>query len=53
MCSRDGVNKTKIVYRSGMNFHTIQPYLELLSHCSLTVRIEGEIPVYRITDRGE
>lgn len=36
-----------------MNFHTIKPFMEHLSRCGLAVRIEGEIPVYRITDKGE
>lgn len=48
-----GASKTQIVYKSGMNFLTILPYMELLSRCGLAVRIEGEIPVYRITDKGE
>jgi len=36
-----------------MNFLSIIPYMELLSRCGLAVRVEGEIPVYRITDKGE
>jgi len=48
-----GASKTQIVYKSGLNFLTILPYMELLSRCGLVVRIEGEIPVYRITDKGE
>jgi predicted transcriptional regulator len=27
--------------------------MELLSRCGLMVRIEGKIPLYRITDKGE
>jgi predicted transcriptional regulator len=36
-----------------MNFITILTYMELLSRCGRAVRIEGEIPVYRITDKGK
>ena len=50
---RGGANKTPIVYKSGMNFFTILPYMEHLSRCGRAVRIEGKIPVYRITDKGE
>jgi predicted transcriptional regulator len=48
-----GASKTQIVYKSGMNFLTIIPYMELLSNCGLAVRVEGKIPMYRITDKGE
>ena len=42
-----------IVYKSGLNFHTIIPYLDLLTHSGLVVRTEGEIPVYRTTPKGK
>jgi len=32
-----------IVYKSGLNFHTIIPYLDLLTHSGLVVRTEGTI----------
>ncbi|MHC1686758.1 MAG: winged helix-turn-helix domain-containing protein [Methanothrix sp.] len=48
-----GASKTQIVYKSGMNFLTIQPYMELLNQRGLVVRIEGALPRYRITDKGE
>gem|GEM_PF-4173222 len=35
------------------NFHTIIPYLDLLTHSGLVVRTEGEIPVYRTTEKGK
>jgi len=44
---------TQIVYRCGLNFHTIQPYLELISRNDLMVKIEGNIPKYRTTGKGE
>ncbi|NLI41726.1 MAG: DNA-binding protein [Caldisericales bacterium] len=52
MCG-GGATKTQIVYKSGLNFHTIIPYLDLLTHSGLVVRVDGEIPVYRTTAKGE
>ena len=48
-----GANKTQIVYKSGLNFHTIIPYLEILTHRGLLVREVGKIPLYRTTEMGE
>jgi hypothetical protein len=38
-----GATKTQIVYKSGLNFHTIIPYLDLLTRSGLVVRTEGTI----------
>ena len=48
-----GTIKTQIVYKSGLNFRIVVPYLDLLIHSGLVVRAEGEIPVYRTTTKGE
>lgn len=48
-----GTSKTQIVYKSGLNFRTVVPYLDLLTQSGLVVREEGEIPVYRTTEKGE
>jgi predicted transcriptional regulator len=48
-----GTSKTQIVYKSGLNFRTVVPYLDLLTQSGLVVRAEGEIPVYRTTEKGE
>ena len=48
-----GTSKTQIVYKSGLNFRTVVPYLDLLTNRGLVVREEGEIPVYRTTEKGE
>ncbi|NMB86229.1 MAG: hypothetical protein GYA29_08310 [Methanothrix sp.] len=40
---RGGATKTQIVYKSGLNFHTIIPYLDLLTRSGLVVRTEGTI----------
>lgn len=39
-CAGGGASKTQIVYKSGLNFHTILPYLELLSRNGLTMSSE-------------
>ena len=48
-----GTSKTQIVYKSGLNFRTVVPYLDLLTQSGLVVREEGDIPVYRTTEKGE
>ena len=50
---REGTSKTQIVYRSGLNFLTVVPYLDLLTQSQLVVRSEDEISVYRTTEKGE
>jgi predicted transcriptional regulator len=41
-CVRVGANKTQIVYKCNLNFHTVVPYLELLMKNGLVERSEGE-----------
>lgn len=48
-----GAGKTQIVYKSGLNFHIIIPYMDILVHKGLIVRVDGAIPLYRTTDKGE
>ncbi|NMB86235.1 MAG: hypothetical protein A4E44_02067 [Methanosaeta sp. PtaB.Bin018] len=43
VCAGGWGTKTQIVYKSGLNFHTIIPYLDLLTHSGLVVRTEGTI----------
>lgn len=47
-----GASKTKIVYRSNLNFTTVNPYLDLLSNCGLLEASEGRHVVYKTTARG-
>jgi predicted transcriptional regulator len=47
-----GAIKTQIVYESGLNFHTVVPYLELITRNGLAERIEGGVPRYKTTARG-
>ncbi len=47
-----GRNKTQTVYESGLNFHTVVPYLELLVRNGLAERTEGEVLIYKTTAKG-
>lgn len=49
-CEGEGANKTKVVYDSGLNFHTIKPYLATLDRNDLIEIIPG--PLYRTTQKG-
>jgi predicted transcriptional regulator len=48
-----GANKTQIVYACNLNFHTVMPYLELVTRNGLAERIEGGVPRYKTTAKGE
>jgi predicted transcriptional regulator len=51
-CEGEGKNKTKVVYASGLNFHTINPYLDTLDRNDLIEIIPGSCPLYRTTQKG-
>jgi predicted transcriptional regulator len=51
-CSCKGVTKTKVVYFSGMNFNTIQPYLELLINDGLLEVMDSQPAIYKTTSKG-
>jgi predicted transcriptional regulator len=51
-CEGEGANKTKVVYDSGLNFHTIKPYLATLDSNDLIEIIPGPLPLYRTTQKG-
>jgi predicted transcriptional regulator len=53
VCAGGGASKTQIVYNSNLNFHTVMPYLELLTRNGLAVKIEGNVLRYKITAKGE
>jgi predicted transcriptional regulator len=52
VCAGGEANKTQIVYESGINFHTVVPYLELITRNELAERVEGGVPRYEATARG-
>lgn len=51
-CQGDGANKTKIVYKAGLNFKTIIPYLSLLTEKGHIESEDRDITVYRTTQKG-
>jgi predicted transcriptional regulator len=51
-CRDNGMNKTAIVYRSGMNFKTIVPYLDLLIENELLEIINDHLILYKTTQKG-
>ncbi len=48
----DGASKTKIVYKSNLNFTTINPYLDLLISSGLIEPVRGPRVVYKTTEKG-
>jgi predicted transcriptional regulator len=48
-----GANKTQIVYACNLNFHTVMPYLELITRNGLAERTEGGVTRYKTTAKGE
>ena len=51
-CEGEGASKTKLVYASGLNFHTIKSYLATLDKNDLIEIVPGSIPLYRTTQKG-
>ena len=52
-CQGAGANKTRIVYQVNMNFHTINPHLDLLIEKTLIDVVQGSPVLYRTTRHGE
>jgi len=48
-----GASKTQIVYACNLNFHTVKPYLELVTRNGLAIGVEGEVFRYKTTAKGE
>jgi len=53
LCQEDGANKTRIVYQVGLNFKTVNGYLDLLLEKSLLEAIPGSYIMYKTTEKGE
>jgi predicted transcriptional regulator len=51
-CEGEGTSKTKLVYASGLNFHTINFYLATLDTNDLIEIAPGKIPLYKTTPKG-
>jgi len=53
LCQEDAANKTRIVYQVGLNFKTVNGYLDLLLEKSLLEAIPGLYIMYKTTEKGE
>ena len=53
LCQEGGANKTRIVYLVGLNFKTVNGYLELLLEKGLLEAIPGAYIMYKTTEKGE
>jgi len=51
ICS-DGATKTRIVYQANLNFHTVVPYLDLLTNRELLVRSKNDSVIFKTTSKG-
>jgi predicted transcriptional regulator len=52
-CQGDGANKTRVVYQAGLNFKTVNGYLDLLLGKGLLEAIPGKPIMYKTTSAGE
>lgn len=53
LCQGNDAGKTLIVYQAGLNFKTVNGYLDLLLEKGLLEVIEGDRTIYKTTDKGE
>jgi predicted transcriptional regulator len=53
ICQGAGASKTRIVYQVNMNFHTIEPHLDLLIEKALIDVVPGTHVLYKTTSKGE
>lgn len=52
LCQGDGANKTRIVYQVGLNFKTVNGFLDLLLEKGLLEAIPGKPIMYTTTEKG-
>ena len=50
--AKSGINKTRLVYRTNLNFMLIQKYIDFLQAKNLIEVTSGPHMVYRTTQRG-
>jgi predicted transcriptional regulator len=53
LCQEDGANKTRIVYQVGLNFKTVNGYLDLLLEKNLLEAMPAAYTMYKTTEKGE
>ncbi len=51
--SRNGINKTRLVYRTNLNFLLIQRYIDYLVGKGLLEITSNPTPVYSTTEKGK
>jgi len=50
--ARNGINKTRLVYRTNLNFLLIQRYIDFLIEKNLIEVVNKPQPVYQTTQKG-
>jgi predicted transcriptional regulator len=53
LCQEDGANKTRVVYQAGLNFKTVNGYLDLMLEKCLLEASQGDRTIYKTTPDGE
>jgi predicted transcriptional regulator len=49
----DGANKTRIVYNTNINFRLADSYIDLLMDKGLITAFQGNLKLYKTTERGK
>jgi len=50
--ARNGINKTRLVYRTNLNFLLIQRYVDFLVQKNMIEIINDPTPIYKTTQKG-
>ncbi len=50
--ARNGINKTRLVYRTNLNFLLIQRYVDFLVQKNMMEIINDPTPIYKTTQKG-
>lgn len=50
--ANSGINKTRLVYRTNLNFLLVQKYIDYLTHKGLLAVKSGANTTYATTDKG-
>lgn len=50
--ARSGINKTRLVYRTNLNFLLIQRYVDFLVQKNMIEVVNDPTPIYRTTQKG-
>lgn len=50
--AKNGINKTRLVYSTNLNFFLIQRYIEFLTAKNLLEVVNNPQPIYKTTEKG-